>query len=160
MDADLISYESMLAARDSASWAFWGMIASFCSVIATLFTAYVALKTINSWKIQLRAQELKDFSLAAYGLQKAISNGPDIEKGKELNDSEFTEMMLTYDALEGVYRASLLTHDVTLRAQTSRLYNVFADIQKEYTDGEIGRREAVNKILKIRIEDPLLSSSY
>lgn len=160
MDADLISYESMLAARDSADWAFWGMVASFCSVFATLFAAAVALKTINSWKHQARSQELKNFSLAVYNFQLSVIRGPEIEKGKKLNQDELEQVMHTYDALGDVYAATIMAHDTSIRAQTSVIYGKLADIQKAFSEGIMTREVAVDKIVQIRITDHLLSSSY
>lgn len=160
MDADLISYESMLAARDSANWAFWGMVASFCSVFATLFAAAVALKTISSWKYQARSQELKNFSLAVYNFQLSVIRGPEVEKGKQLNQDELEQIMHTYDALGAVYAATIMTHDTAIRAQTSTIFAKLAEIQEEYSEGKMSRNAAVDKIVKIRITDPLISSSY
>ncbi|MFS7191025.1 hypothetical protein AB6864_00805 [Serratia proteamaculans] len=160
MDADLIAYESMLAARDSADWAFWSMIASFCSVFTTLFAAWVALKTINSWKTQSRSQELKNFSLAVYNLQVSVIEGPEIEKGKQLSLDDLKQVDISYGALGAVYVASIMTHDTSIRAQTSVIYSKLADIHKEYTEGLTPRNETIDKIVKIRITDPLLSSSY
>ncbi|CAI2004782.1 hypothetical protein [Serratia fonticola] len=160
MDADLISYETMLATRDASTWAFWGMVASFCSVFTTLLAAWIALKTINSWKRQARSQELKNFSLAVYNFQLSLIRCPDIEKGKHLSLEELKLLDLSYDSLGAVYEASIMTHETAVRSQTSIIYSKVDDIQKAYSEGDITRDEAVDKVVKIRMTDPLLSSSY
>ncbi|WP_410743094.1 hypothetical protein [Citrobacter freundii] len=47
MDANYISYESLLAARDSAQWAFWSMIGTWFSGIATFMAVCLTLYISN-----------------------------------------------------------------------------------------------------------------
>lgn len=53
MDVDFITYESMLAARESAKWALWGAIGVWVSGIATflavLTSLYIAMKRPNAF---------------------------------------------------------------------------------------------------------------
>jgi hypothetical protein len=64
MDADIISYEAMLAARASAGWAFWAMCGTWFSGLVTLFAACVALKAMGTWKLQERRSEDKSLKTA------------------------------------------------------------------------------------------------
>ncbi|MDQ9128750.1 hypothetical protein RDT67_20230 [Serratia fonticola] len=64
MDADIISYEAMLAAKDSAGWAFWAMCGTWFSGVVTLFAACVALKAMGVWKLQERRSEKKALKTA------------------------------------------------------------------------------------------------
>ena len=41
MNAEYISYESLIAARDAAEWGFWSMIGAWVSAMATLTAAIV-----------------------------------------------------------------------------------------------------------------------
>ena len=50
MNADYISYESLVAAREAADWAFWSMIGTWLSALATLFAAIIAVLAIRSWR--------------------------------------------------------------------------------------------------------------
>lgn len=47
MDADLISYESMLAAQKAADWAYWSMVATWVSGIATFMAVALSLYLAN-----------------------------------------------------------------------------------------------------------------
>lgn len=59
MDADIISYESMLAAQDAAKWAFLTMLGTCASAVATTIGVAVAICTLFSWRKQY-VETLKD----------------------------------------------------------------------------------------------------
>ncbi|EPJ7319059.1 hypothetical protein R4R82_001146 [Enterobacter asburiae] len=47
MDANSISYESMIAAKEAATWAFWSMIGTWFAGIATFMAVLVSLYLAN-----------------------------------------------------------------------------------------------------------------
>ncbi|TQN52823.1 hypothetical protein FLW98_26830 [Raoultella planticola] len=51
MDA-YISYQSLLAYRESADWAFWAMVAAWLSAFLTIVTLLIAGFTLNTWRKQ------------------------------------------------------------------------------------------------------------
>ncbi|HIE1449397.1 TPA: hypothetical protein ACXJF2_004379 [Serratia marcescens] len=160
MDANLISYESMLTARDSANWAYWSMIAAFCSAGATLLAAIIAFLTINSWKRQARSQEVRNFILAAYNFHVAMIRAPELQAGKKLENQDYQTFMQTHQALSAVYEAHLMIHSARVRGKTATLFTQLSDVQIQYRKHELTRDEATEKILKIRTSSPLLKSSY
>ncbi|HEY3982479.1 hypothetical protein [Cedecea sp.] len=160
MDADLISYESMLAARDSANWAYWSMIAAFFSAGATLLAAIIAFLTINSWRHQARAQEVRNFILAVYNFHNVMIRAPELQAGKELEGLDYELCMQTYKALSSVYEANLMIQSAKVRGKTATLFSQLSDVQIQYRKYELTRDEAVKKILEIRTSSPLLRASY
>lgn len=160
MDADLISYESMLTARDSANWAFWSMIAAFCSAGSTLVAAIIALLTINSWKRQARAQEIKNFIMAVYNYHSSMIYAPDLQPGKELSNYEYELFMPTFKALAAVYETNLMIQSARVREKTATLYSQLSKVHVKYREHEITKDEATKQILEIRVSSPLLKSSY
>ncbi|KZP80136.1 hypothetical protein A3460_05405 [Enterobacter roggenkampii] len=52
MAVDYTSYESMLAAREAANWAFWSMLVTAGGLLVSILTLYVATKAIHTWKKQ------------------------------------------------------------------------------------------------------------
>lgn len=52
MDANSISYESMIAAKEAATWAFWSMLATAGGLLVSILTLYVATRAIHTWKKQ------------------------------------------------------------------------------------------------------------
>ncbi|WP_440531012.1 hypothetical protein [Serratia marcescens] len=61
MDADLISYESMLTAQESAKWAFWGMVATWGSLVVSALTLMLAYRALTSWKEQEKLKVKQNF---------------------------------------------------------------------------------------------------
>ncbi|HII0005402.1 TPA: hypothetical protein ACYX6I_000445 [Klebsiella variicola] len=47
MNADYISYESLVAARDAAKWAYWSMIGTWVAGLATFLAVLVSLYLAN-----------------------------------------------------------------------------------------------------------------
>ena len=47
MDANQIAYESLIAARESAQWAYWAMLGSWASGVATFLAVVVSLYLAN-----------------------------------------------------------------------------------------------------------------
>lgn len=160
MDADLISYESMLIARDSANWAYWSMIAAFCSAGATLVASIIALLTINSWKRQSRAQELKNFSLAVYNYHNSMIRAPNPHPSEHPNELEQQILNHTFNSLSSVYETTLMIHIAKTRAEASSLFLQLSEVHTKYLDHKITGREADNKILELRNTNRLLKSSY
>ncbi|MGP2608391.1 hypothetical protein ACTVMZ_23485, partial [Serratia ureilytica] len=77
MDADLISYESMLIARDSANWAYWSMIAAYGSAIVSLLTFVLAFFALNAWKQQEKLKVKKEFKTSLIRLKHLLLYMPD-----------------------------------------------------------------------------------
>lgn len=90
MDADLISFESMLAARDSASWAFWGMVATWSSLVVSVLTLALAYRALTSWKKQEELKVKQDFKASLFQLRSLLRYMPDrieeykLQQGREI----------------------------------------------------------------------------
>ncbi|WP_263752576.1 hypothetical protein [Kosakonia cowanii] len=72
MDADLISYETLLATRDSAEWARWTMVAAWISAIATSFTLFFAYRALSTWREQEKTKVKLDFRIAIKHLKSTL----------------------------------------------------------------------------------------
>ncbi|MGL9632054.1 hypothetical protein Q7I59_19745, partial [Escherichia coli] len=72
MDADFISFEAMLAAKDSAQWAYWGMWIALFSAITTFFAMVIGGITIFSWRKQEALKDKKAFVLSVLKFQKTV----------------------------------------------------------------------------------------
>ncbi|WP_313752338.1 hypothetical protein [Mixta calida] len=77
MDADLISYKTMVATQFSAYWAFGSMCAAIVGVAATLLTLRYARKALDTWKQQEALKIKIDFKSAAIELLHAIDAMPE-----------------------------------------------------------------------------------
>jgi len=158
MDSNLIDFESMLAARDAADWAFWTMVVTMISVIVTFFATVIAILSIKGWKRHEEANEIKNLRVAAYNFHTSLIRLP-LTKSVELAQSDWSRIDNAYSALSNVYVATLMMHDVKTRGLASNLYSEFADIFGLYTSGEINNEEAGDKVMIIRMGNKLLSLS-
>lgn len=76
MNADLISYESMVAAKDSATYAFWSTCAAIVTSLASLATLGIAFTALDSWKEQERTKAKLEFKRSILGLHYALDAMP------------------------------------------------------------------------------------
>lgn len=77
MDSDLISFESMIAARTAANWAFGSMLATIASSVTAIVTLIYAAKALNTWRKQEQLKLKSDFKLAIIELTYAVDAMPD-----------------------------------------------------------------------------------
>lgn len=158
MDADLISYESMLAARDSANWAFWGMVAAFISAAATACAVGVAVRAISGWKKQETAQEIKNINLSLFRFQMQVqlSRYEFNPKNKDLEEAK--EAMSLLKGLDSVYECTITMHNKELQNQSSELYSELVDIFNDFVNGKINREEITKRLVAIRGSNPVLKT--
>lgn len=154
MNAEYISYESLIAARDAAEWGFWSMIGAWVSAMATLTAAIVGFLAINVWRKQEEAKELKDFRVAAFRYHNSLIFAPQYMKVKE-NDSHMARAKNVFDEHQNLYVSTLMMHDVRTRGHASRILNNISDIYKRYRDSEISNHEAHEEIMQIIKTEPL-----
>jgi len=77
MDADLISFESMLAAKSAANWAFGSMLATIASSVIAIVTLFYAAKALNTWRKQEELKLKSEFKLAIIELTYTVEAMPD-----------------------------------------------------------------------------------
>ncbi|HGE8334825.1 TPA: hypothetical protein ACGD5E_000918 [Serratia marcescens] len=77
MDADLISYETMLATRDSAVWAFWTMLMAATSTLLSLATILIAIYALKTWKQQEILKAKMEFKKVLMQLRHVVLFLPD-----------------------------------------------------------------------------------
>ncbi|HFQ9379769.1 hypothetical protein [Serratia marcescens] len=77
MDTDLINYETMLAAKDSAQWAWWTMAATIFSVFISLATLGMAYIALDSWREQERLKLKMEFKRTVLELRYSLDSMPE-----------------------------------------------------------------------------------
>lgn len=154
MNAEYISYESLLAARVAADWAFWSMIGAWISAAATLLAAIAGFFALNIWSKQEEVRELKDFRVAAFRYNNALIFAPTYMNVKE-NDSHLATARTVYDEHQKLYVSTLMMHDVKTRGNASRILNEISEIYKRYRDSEISNMEAHAEVMKIIKTEPM-----
>ncbi|HBU6167529.1 hypothetical protein [Citrobacter freundii] len=158
MNTEYISYESLVAARESVMWAKWAMYGTWASAIATLIAAIVALFAIFGWRKQEETSELKTLRLSVYHYHMSLIRAPKLYRD-DLGQFDFIRFNETYNALTSVYTSALMMHRRNTREKASKLYIELADIHTEYSNGSISNSEAESKVLEIRNSNSLLTES-
>lgn len=155
MSPDYISYETLVAARDAADWAFWSMVGTWVSGVATLFAAMVAAWAVSGWRKQEEAIELKEFRVTAYGYHVSLIRAPHINSNK-LSQQDFLAVQQTYYALNEFYVSTVRMHSKSTRNKASIVYQKMSDVQTRYISGEISNEDAAEEVLQIRNHEHLL----
>ncbi|MEY1226019.1 hypothetical protein AB7098_15620 [Klebsiella aerogenes] len=71
-----ISYQSLLAYRESADWAFWGMAAAWLSASLSFVTLFIAGYTLNTWRKQEALKLKVSLKQAILELETALQAMP------------------------------------------------------------------------------------
>lgn len=120
MSSDFISFESMLAARESANWTYWIMVATWISLVTSLGTFFLAFLALNSWKQQEKTKVKMNFKKEILNLKNVITAVPrDFRFGvvrfikiidtidDYSKDSEKLRMVLLGENIESSWRKTL-----------------------------------------------------
>ncbi|EOW2370909.1 hypothetical protein ACNZA9_001774 [Cronobacter sakazakii] len=78
MDTDLISFETLLATRDSAYWVMWGAIATGVAALGSIVTLIVAAVALNTWKKQEKTKIRSELKRSLLALDYAVHMMPDM----------------------------------------------------------------------------------
>jgi hypothetical protein len=76
MDADFISFETLMATRESAWWVMWGAIATVVTAIGSLLTLAYAAAALTTWKKQEKTKIKSEFKRSLLALDYAIHMMP------------------------------------------------------------------------------------
>jgi len=154
MDEKVMAFATLKAAQDAADWAYWSMLGTWLSAIATFLAACVALWAIKGWREHEEALELREFRIKGYYYVISLMRAPEINK-KSLSELEFLAVQQTFNTLNEFYLTTVKMHSYDTREKASVIYNKIADIQNEYIDGKITSGEAEEKVADIRLKEPL-----
>ncbi|MEK9498213.1 hypothetical protein V2H77_17425 [Photorhabdus sp. P32] len=119
MDTDLISYEAMIAAQDSARWAFYAMLGTWFSGLITLCAVIYAKKALTTWKKQEKVKVKMDFKKALIQVIDSIIYMPDwfdmskASFGKKILTAGEAERSKHLDAIELSNQFDVLTRSMT-----------------------------------------------
>ncbi|HHK8149047.1 TPA: hypothetical protein ACQVIB_000275 [Serratia marcescens] len=153
MDADLISYESMLAAQDSAKWAFWGMLAAVASALATIITtlvagiaAWIAYRTMNSWKAQARQLQLVAVKRAIFKYRTEVEY---FLQSKDANNREKFEREMR-GPLTDIFHEMILAGYDSNDSPQGDLFDKLFEEHKLYVSNEAKLRDVFDSVIDLQ----------
>ncbi|BEN73202.1 hypothetical protein SMKC081_13470 [Serratia marcescens] len=99
MDANYISYENMIAARDAVSvaqeaagWAYFTMLLTAVSTTISLITLGIAWRAVDTWKKQEKLKIKMDFKKSLMALKTACYSYPDyLDKVKVVYGQKYVD---------------------------------------------------------------------
>lgn len=155
MNAEYISYESLVAARAAADWAFWSMVGAWISAIATLAAAVIGFYALNGWRKQEEVRELKEFRVAAFRYENALIFAPKYMT-VEISEQDRNAAKNAFEEHKKLYASTVMMHRVKTRGDASRIIRNITDIQRKYMRAEIDNMEAHKAVMHIIQTEPLL----
>ncbi len=155
MDDNLISYESMLAAREAAEAAYWTMILTAAGVVASLFTlafAIYAAKTarheISSWREQQKLLQLVRLKRAVFcyrqKLEENIFRAVDVDKFNEILREELQPL------LAGIYHEFVLSGLDGKEGEQAQLFRQLMDSHNLQMKGTANWPDVYDKAAKLQ----------
>lgn len=144
MDEKVMALAALDAAQKAADWAYWSMLGTWVSAIATFIAAGVALWAITGWRKHEEAIELRDLRVTAFNYHTSLIRAPE-KNSRSQNEHDFLRVQQTYNALNEFYVSTLKMHSAISRGKVSEVYEKFADVQRQYIDGTLTNEEAEKK---------------
>ncbi|MGM0512976.1 MAG: hypothetical protein ACQER3_09860 [Pseudomonadota bacterium] len=144
MDADTISYEAMLAAKESAHWAYVAMWATWFSGLTTLIAAIVALRAMNVWKKQERRSEKKALKTALINYRNlALTLPPRIEPQNP--DAYREAAFASQNSINQIWSiVTLMEIDLTGTDELARKFLELNDVHGKYLRGEVEHKQVMS----------------
>ncbi|HFF9479189.1 TPA: hypothetical protein ACGFA2_001908 [Serratia marcescens] len=174
MDADLISYESMLATRESADWAFWNMVATWGTLAVSTATLVLACLALQSWKRQEELKVKQAFKASLIQLRnlliympykidtEMLRIGREILKGKlklfgsGLTDAEFArlkdyaqEFLYLEEGMKNCWDCWVSTENLLNGTEISQLWMKIHKVHNEYVEGVGSKDEVIKNIISM-----------
>lgn len=155
MNAEYISYESLVAARAPADWAFWSMVGAWISAIATLAAAVIGFCALNGWRKQEEVGELKEFRVAAFRYENALIFAPKYMTA-DISEQDKKAAKNAFEEQKNLYASTVMMHRAKTRGEASRIIKNITYIQRRYMRAEIDNMEAHKAVMDIIQTEPLL----
>lgn len=171
MEDNFVSYESMLAAQDSAKWAFWGMVATWGSLVVSALTLILAYRALTSWKEQEKLKVKQDFKASLFQLRSLLLHMPDCIEAHKLRQGlqfirnpsvsfqigigaqEFNQIK-TYatdferveKGMESCLACWMATENILSDPKLKKLWASISSDYEKYAQGKGEKTELINKI--------------
>lgn len=161
MDADLISFETLIATRDSAYWVMWGAIATSIAAISSIITLYFAFAALNTWKVQEKTKIKSELKRSLFALDYAIHMMPDDWNAAkaamiQMNESSFLvtqgsdKTSAAYSELKKRWHNALtawvMCEGLLFETELTGLWNELSNIYIEYIQGRTSKVEILQKL--------------
>ncbi|HDL7364667.1 TPA: hypothetical protein PXN47_003805 [Yersinia enterocolitica] len=165
MDADLISFEAMIATRESADWAMWGVMAAGVAAIGSILTLFYAVAALSTWKKQEKTKIKSEFKKSLLALDYATHLMPDEWDGKMAQlvkikgmpyvvvPTELNEAGEALDELKKCWHSAIsawvMCEGLLKETNLPRLWNELSDIYLKYIQGLVNKQVILKKLAEM-----------
>lgn len=165
MDADIISYETLIATQDSAEWVMYGAIAAWIASIGSIATFFYAVMALKTWKQQEKTKIRKEFKRSLLALDYAIHMMPDDWNSQiairmkikatsfSVYGNENSEMASSLSELKKCWHDAIsawaMCEGLLKKTELTRLYNELSNIYLEYIKGRTDKIIILNKLAEM-----------
>ena len=151
MDADLIAYEAMLAARESANWAYLGLWISLSAAVSTFLATAAGVVVVFGWRNQEAFRDKKAFVISVLKLQQTIGLGPNkyqLTSEPIPETHPFSKLTFT---LHQVYENVVTMTKKKDRAKAKQIYLQLSEVYESLSKGEVDREIALRVLFEIKV---------
>lgn len=147
MDAEIISFESMLATQRAADWALWSMLGTWFSGFVTLGAAFVAFKALQTWKQQEKHNEKKSLKAALISYRNLLVMMPEMLNPQDPNCRQ--PALLLQDSMNQVYLYVTLMEVMLDRNEIGQQFYALNNRHGEYMRGEVHRDKVAELLIHL-----------
>ncbi|WP_312463383.1 hypothetical protein [Pantoea endophytica] len=155
MDTELISFESLLTAKEAANAAWWTMIFAAVAAISSLITGIVAFyaarlakKELFSWKEQEKQLQLVRLKRAVFAYRQGLESRIKIHSDKELINAEFSNQMQTL--LSDIFHELVLAGMDYEDCLQTKLFEELALAHNLHREGEVNWGDVFKKTIDLQ----------
>ncbi|ELD7982262.1 hypothetical protein KC915_22845 [Enterobacter hormaechei] len=165
MDTDLISFETLLATRDSAYWVMWGAIATGVAAFGSIMTLIVAGAALNTWKQQEKTKIRSELKRSLLALDYAVHMMPDSWNSLTAQrvNIAITQKAFHFDgdqdAIVAMIELKKCWHDALSawvmcegqlkQTNLTKLWNELSNIYLEFLEGETAKLKVLEKLAEM-----------
>lgn len=160
MDTDIISYETLIATRDSANWVMCGALATLVAALGSLGTIVCAFRALNTWKKEEKTKIKSEFKRSLWALDYAIHMMPDdwnrsIALNMRIKNSSFivpgsSEVSVALSELKKCWHNTVsawsMCEGLLKKTELKGLCDELSGIYVEYIQGRTNKITMLNKL--------------
>lgn len=165
MDTDLISFETLLATRDSAHWVMLGAIATGAAALGSIMTLFVALAALNTWKQEEKTKIKSELKRSLLALDYAVHMMPDLwnEPTAQRINIAITQKVFRFDGDEDEVVAMIelkkCWHDALsawvmcegqlTKTELTKMWNELSKIYLNFLEGKATKLSMLEKLTEM-----------
>lgn len=165
MDTDIISYETLLATRDSATWVMWGALATAIAALGSILTFFVAGLALNTWKNQEKTKIRSELKRSLLALDYSIHMMPNawdrltaqranlaIEQKKflfEVDQETIAAILALKKCWHDALSAWVMCEGQLKKTSLTKLWNELSNIYIDFIQGKADKKTILEKLAEM-----------